>query len=319
MNLKTVGKPLISIIVITYNSAAYVVETLESIKAQGYEHIELLISDDFSTDLTVKICEEWLESNGDCFVNTQIIGAVKNSGIPGNCNKGLKAARGEWIKIIAGDDALFPDAIEKAVSFISKHKDARMFASSSCYFQDAFLQQNLVQVRDDSTKPFYKASPQRQYFLLLRSNYIHAGTVFLQRSLIHEVGGFVEKYNFLEDHPLWLKITKAGEKFYYMPEVTLKYRLHGSSVFSHTDTKKLFNDFYRKKRAFELDMIYPYLKWYEKLAFSYGFYVKYCFDLLNMNSNRKACSNLYSFLNAIAPNSVIHFLKGIKATKNRQS
>ena len=60
-------EPLVSIIVITYNSSKYVLETLESAKAQTYENIELIISDDGSTDDTIKICKNWLEKNQDRF------------------------------------------------------------------------------------------------------------------------------------------------------------------------------------------------------------------------------------------------------------
>ena len=57
------NNPLVSIIVITYNSAKFVLETLESAKAQTYQNIELIISDDGSTDNTVQICREWLKNN----------------------------------------------------------------------------------------------------------------------------------------------------------------------------------------------------------------------------------------------------------------
>ncbi len=53
--------PLVSIIVITYNSSKYVLETLESAKAQTYQNIELIVSDDGSTDNTIEICKIWIE------------------------------------------------------------------------------------------------------------------------------------------------------------------------------------------------------------------------------------------------------------------
>jgi alpha-1,3-rhamnosyltransferase len=52
---------LVSIVIITYNSAKYVLETLESVKAQTYEKIELVISDDCSTDDTVEVCRDGLK------------------------------------------------------------------------------------------------------------------------------------------------------------------------------------------------------------------------------------------------------------------
>lgn len=53
--------PLVSVIVITYNSSKYVLETLNSVAAQTYDNIELIISDDCSVDNTVEICRNWLK------------------------------------------------------------------------------------------------------------------------------------------------------------------------------------------------------------------------------------------------------------------
>ena len=104
-------QPLVSIIVITYNSSKYVLETLESAKAQTYQNIELIVSDDCSIDNTVEICREWIENNKERFVRTELITAEKNTGIPANCNRGVKAAQGEWVKLIAGDDILYNNCI----------------------------------------------------------------------------------------------------------------------------------------------------------------------------------------------------------------
>jgi len=52
--------PLVSIIVLTHNSTKYVIETLNSAKSQTYEDIELIVTDDFSTDNTVEICRQWM-------------------------------------------------------------------------------------------------------------------------------------------------------------------------------------------------------------------------------------------------------------------
>src|SRR5450759_2313112 len=99
-------QPLVSIIVVTYNSSKYVLETLESAKAQTYQNIELVVSDDCSTDDTVEICRKWIEENNDRFVRTTLVTSPENKGIPANCNRGIKASKGEWIKLIAGDDLL---------------------------------------------------------------------------------------------------------------------------------------------------------------------------------------------------------------------
>ncbi len=104
MNLKET--PLVSVVLVTYNSAQYVIETLESIKAQTWQQIELIVSDDCSTDKTAELCSNWIDCNKGRFSKTKMITVLQNSGIPANCNRGLRAAQGEWVKIISGDDIL---------------------------------------------------------------------------------------------------------------------------------------------------------------------------------------------------------------------
>ena len=59
--------PLISVVVLTYNSSLYITETLNSIKDQTYDNIELIITDDCSTDSTLIICEDWINLNKSRF------------------------------------------------------------------------------------------------------------------------------------------------------------------------------------------------------------------------------------------------------------
>ena len=105
------SKPIVSIIVITYNSSKYVLETLKSALNQTYNNIELIISDDCSTDNTISICQNWLDENKYRFVDVKIVANKNNNGIPANCNRGINASTGDWIKLVAGDDVLCPNCI----------------------------------------------------------------------------------------------------------------------------------------------------------------------------------------------------------------
>ena len=64
---------LVSIVVITYNSSHYVLETLESIKSQTYKNIELIVTDDCSSDDTIFLCQNWIEKNKSNFVRTSLL------------------------------------------------------------------------------------------------------------------------------------------------------------------------------------------------------------------------------------------------------
>ena len=108
---------LVSVVVITYNSEDYILECLESVKAQTYAGIELIISDDCSQDNTLKICKEWVDENKIRFVNIEIIEVKKNTGTTENINRACRLANGVWIKPIAGDDLLLPKCIEYNLKF----------------------------------------------------------------------------------------------------------------------------------------------------------------------------------------------------------
>ena len=116
--------PSVSIAVVTYNSAKTILETLESIKVQTYPNLELIISDDCSTDHTVSLCREWVEKNKERFDRVELITAEKNTGVSANFNRAEAACQGEWVKPIAGDDLLMPNCIEECVNYAEKHPDA---------------------------------------------------------------------------------------------------------------------------------------------------------------------------------------------------
>ena len=97
---------LVSVVVLTYNSSTTIIETLNSVKEQTYSNIELIITDDASSDTTIDICRQWLDLNGKYFFNFCLITVEFNTGLPANCNRALNASKGEWIKFIAGDDSL---------------------------------------------------------------------------------------------------------------------------------------------------------------------------------------------------------------------
>ena len=61
---------IVTVIVYTFNSSKYILETLDSIKKQTYKDLMLIITDDCSTDSTIEICKKWLNLNGDRFVKT---------------------------------------------------------------------------------------------------------------------------------------------------------------------------------------------------------------------------------------------------------
>lgn len=91
----------ISFIVTSYNYEKYIIETIESIKNQKYQDIEIIVVDDASSDNSVKILEN--------IENIKLIKHDKNQGQLAAIITGLKEANGEYVSIIDSDDTLKPD------------------------------------------------------------------------------------------------------------------------------------------------------------------------------------------------------------------
>jgi glycosyltransferase involved in cell wall biosynthesis len=257
------AEPLVSIIVITYNSAQYVLETLESAKGQTYANIELIVSDDCSNDSTIEICRKWIAENGWRFKRVELLTIEYNTGIAPNCNRGVKTATGEWIKLIAGDDSLEYDIIAKYIDHVKNHSYVDCLYSNVREYDELFIDAQAIPIKDFKSLKFNseETNADDQFKLLLRSNCVWTSTLMIKREIITQIGGFNEKYPFFEDRPLLLELTKRGYKIYYLDQIGAKYRRHALSVQSNSRNKVYFSKFQSNKLEF---FINEYLDHYTK-------------------------------------------------------
>lgn len=238
---------LVSVMVPTYNSADTVLETLDSIKAQTYSNIELIISDDCSKDDTVERCRDWLERNYARFVRAELITVEHNTGVCANCNRMLKAATGEWRKGIAGDDILLPNCIADFVDYAQMHPEASIISSYVGLYDEIFDEKHVLKHEHVMSRDFFEKTAEEQLRLIVTSNVIFAPSLFIKMSVLNEIGGYDESLPY-EDHPFYISAFEHGYKCYFMEKETVGYRRHQSMSQSST---MLFNyDFELKVRAF---------------------------------------------------------------------
>jgi alpha-1,3-rhamnosyltransferase len=221
---------LISIIVLTYNSSEFVIETLESIYRQDYEQLELIVCDDASKDNSVQIVKDWIGKNGSRFEKIQLISNEFNLGIPSNCNVGLQHATGEWVKIIAGDDILLDDCISKNCNYIKEEISARFVMSKVQLFYDEFVVKNFGSILPDIKFLNDINSVDKQVNWLLLNNYFCAPSFFFHRESMLNIGGFDSNFDLLEDVPVQFKILKTGELIFFLNKVTVFYRKHSKGL-----------------------------------------------------------------------------------------
>lgn len=252
--------PLVSVVVVTYNSSRFLLEALEAIKAQTYRNIELIITDDCSKDDTVRLCGEWLGANEGRFVSSRVMAADKNGGLTVNCNKGVSASKGDWLKLIAGDDILLPNCIEDNVRYVLEHPHTGVVFSGAHVIDDesSFLGMHM------NMDTFFSYSPARQLAILLNVNCVLSCTMFLEREMLLREGGFDNAYPMLEDHPLWIRLLKKDYSFGYFSRKTVCYRVHASSVSNGSKKRnpvfvKSWRDFARNVRLPEAKKISTWL------------------------------------------------------------
>lgn len=286
---------LVSIIVITYNSEDFILETLNSIKNQTYKNIELIITDDKSKDNTVEICNNWLNENSQEFINSKIITTTNNSGIPANCNRGIHAAKGEWIKIIAGDDILLSDAIEKYVQFAKQNRDCEIIHSKVIRMVHKGNDIEMISAKKYPKTLHQKMSSKSQFKLLRFSTIVLAPSVLMKRRLLENLNYLDESIKMCEDWPFWLKLTHHGKKFYFLNEETVLYRIHEKSVYSGSENKFFINPYYIVQKEIYEKYIRKNINPLEKLIFDYHYnLMEYFFKFNNLPS--KSIKSSYNIL-----------------------
>lgn len=232
--------PLVSICVITYNSAKYVIETLDSAKSQTYKNIELIISDDCSTDNTVEICKQWIECNGSIFKRVELLESAINTGVSANLNRAYSACKGEWVKGIAGDDILLENCIADNVDYVKRNPEAEVVLSKMIHYYESFQLNNIIDRKkiDDSIISFLHKDISEQLYVIVRKNFLPAPTLFVKNGVLSRNGLYNEEF-FYEDWPTWITLIENQVKIYYLDKSTVGYRHHKHSLTA--STQYLFN------------------------------------------------------------------------------
>ncbi len=224
---------IFSIVVTTYNQQDTLIETLESIRLQTYKPIELIISDDCSTDETLNIADKWLAKNKERFVNTKIVKTPVNSGISANVSNGLKTANGEFLKYMAGDDLLLPDAIESMSDFLNDNQNARFCISKvrNLYTYKSEYFYGLISPTKNVEKRFLSCRTTDEQFKILAFTVVSPAVgSFFRRNVFEEKGYPDEDIKCTDDEAIWLKLNRRGEFLFYLPKLTSYWRRHFKST-----------------------------------------------------------------------------------------
>lgn len=213
---------LVSVLIPSYNHEKYVGDCLESVLAQTYSNIEVIICDDKSKDNTCEVIERYRQRLEEKFSRICIIKNEKNVGIVKNCNKLMSLARGDYYKLLASDDMLRPDGIEKLVLFMESHKEHDLVYSYVDRINVNTTFKDLVKNTINNPIKYSSVSGKSITSQLMAENFIVAPSVLIPKETVERWGVFSEEFIF-EDWEYWLRVSVDGS-IGYLDESTAYYR-----------------------------------------------------------------------------------------------
>ena len=197
--------PLISVIIPTYNRKPLLQEAIDSVLAQTWTDMELIVVDDGSTDETSKM----LASYGQRLTGITTV----NRGVSAARNRGLAIAQGELIAFLDSDDLWLPTKLSCQVSMLHKERECAL-----CHTNEVWLRGD----RRIKQKRHHLKSGGRIFQRCLQRCVISPSSVLVRRSVLQETGGFDESFPVCEDYELWLRICARYPVAYLEERLTIK-------------------------------------------------------------------------------------------------
>jgi glycosyltransferase involved in cell wall biosynthesis len=218
------SNPVVTVIALCFNHERFVLEALESIRAQTFQDFELIVTDDASRDGSAGLIAQWL---GEHRPDAHFIRHSSNAGLCPTLNEALARARGEYICMIATDDTWMPDRLERHVAAMAEQPDsvAVVYSDVAQMDEDGHpLPQNFIAHHRPGFVP-----PSGQIFATLADgNFIPAMGATIRRSALTAVGGYDERLSY-EDYDMWLRLS-ARYDFVFCPGIVARYRIVSTSM-----------------------------------------------------------------------------------------
>ncbi len=201
--------PLISVVINSYNQAAFLEETIRSVIEQDYPNTELLLVDGGSNDGSLEIIRKYQD-------HFQWWVSEPDQGQADGINKGLRRATGDMVAWLNSDDYYLPGALSRAASAFAVHPQAALWYGD-------------VVAVDENGDPFHNI-PCGQYELkdLMTFHILNQPAVFMNRQALNKAGYLDLQYHYLLDHQLWLRMALQGELI-HSPEVWAAGRYHSAA------------------------------------------------------------------------------------------
>ena len=218
------NKPAVTVLAMCFNHERFVIEALESIRAQTFQDFELIVTDDASRDGSPELIAQWLREHRP---DAHFIRHASNAGLCPTLNEALARARGDLICMMATDDAWLPERLERHVAAMAEQPETVAVVYSDVAQMDEegnALPENFIAYHRPGFVP-----PSGQVFpYMADGNFIPAMGATIRRSALTAVGNYDERLSY-EDYDMWLRLS-ARYDFVFYPGLVARYRIVSTSM-----------------------------------------------------------------------------------------
>lgn len=209
-------KGLVSVITPVYNAEKVIKKTLESVFAQTYKNIEIVLVDDCSKDDSAAIIKELQETHAEIVYYLQ----PSNMGAGAARNKALELAKGQYVAFLDADDLWKPEKIEKQISQLLEKNGSFSFTAIE-----------MIDGDDNIIKHKRKVKEEIDYKFLLSNTMIPTSGVLVDRCVKGDFRMHLRRGG--QDYSTWLQLLRDGTKAYGINEALVGYRIDGESLSSN--------------------------------------------------------------------------------------
>lgn len=237
-------KELVSVIIACYNAEKYIDECIESLLAQTYQNIEIVICDDASTDNSYQLLKEWQKKD----TRIRLIQNSQNMHSAASRNACLDIAKGKYILIQDIDDVSVPNRLEILLNnLVANNVD---FVSSS-----------MATIDDNGNVDFQKLLKHKKfptkYDFLWGISFNHPATLFL-KSILLQVNGYTvsEVTSISEDYDLYMRLYAFGAKGMNLDKPLYLYRTNAANYKMHNFSYRIKECKIRYKGFKQLNILF---------------------------------------------------------------
>ncbi len=210
--------PPVSVIMALYNGERYVAEAIDSVLCQTHKRFELIIVNDGSTDRSQTIINQYAERDSRIRVLSQ-----ENADQPASLNRGLAAARNEWVAVLDADDICMPHRLETQLRTLQQARSVRVLGSYAVRIDHTGRVHGIRTPRPTSVPEFRRLVKQNALVTLVHPS------AMMHRPTILRLGGYDPSFGAAADMELWSRVSDE-HVVVSLPEPLLYYRVHEASM-----------------------------------------------------------------------------------------